>query len=246
MEDWRRLPRLHCNEALNPAAEVTLGAAPAHYLTHVLRLAAGGELRLFNARDGEWRAALAASRKHSVTLRVAERLREPQPLNDLLLCAAPIKKAHFDYMIEKATELGIGTLQPILTERTQIREVNASRAASIAMEAAEQSERLDLPTIHAPLKLTALIGAWRAERIPVICAEWGEAKPVAAAFAALPPDSKPAILTGPEGGFTPGEFDLLRQLPNATFIRLGPRILRADTAALAALGCWQALRGDWR
>jgi 16S rRNA (uracil1498-N3)-methyltransferase len=218
----------------------------AHYLRHVLRMKAGEALRLFNGRDGEFLARLVTIGKNKVETILEKRLRVQTPGTDLWLCAAPIKKAHFDYMIEKATELGVSVIQPILTERTQIREVNTERCHSMAVEAAEQSERLDIPEIRAPVTLEKLIAGWPSGRIPIICAELGEAMPVKEAFTSLARDATAGVITGPEGGFAEREFEAMRKLPGAVFVRLGPRILRADTATIAALSLWQALCGDWK
>jgi 16S rRNA (uracil1498-N3)-methyltransferase len=211
-----------------------------------MRLKVGGDVRLFNGQDGEWRCTLTTFSKRGVELEAFEQTRTQAQPPDLWLCAAPIKKAHFEYMIEKATELGVAVIQPILTARTQIREVNVERCHSIAIEAAEQSERLDVPTIRPALTLKQLTTALPPGHQPIICAESGAAEAVGQTFARITSPTKAAIITGPEGGFTDDEFDFLRTIPHALFIRLGPRILRADTAAIAALGCWQALCGDWK
>lgn len=243
----RHTPRLFVAYSLGEKAVLSLDGDQAHYLMHVLRKKPGDELRLFNKHDGEWLARIATVSKRAIELVPEKQLREPQTGADLWLCAAPIKKAHFDYMIEKATELGVALFQPILTERTHIREVNIERARTIMMEAAEQSDRLDIPEIQKPMTLTALISGWPADRIPIICAEWGEASPVHEVFAKpqIKNAGKVGIVTGPEGGFSALELKALRDLTDAVFVRLGPRILRADTAAIAALTLWQALCGDW-
>lgn len=243
--ELRHTPRLYIDVTLNQGSLVEPPPEQAHYLLHVLRLKVGEIVRLFNGRDGEWKASVTNLSKRSLTLSIEEQTREPQADTDLWLCAAPIKKAHFEYMIEKATELGVAVIQPILTARTQIREVNLERARAIAIEAAEQSERLTIPEIRKPVTLTDLVAHWQPARTLVVCAEWGEATPVATAFSesVRPPAG---ILTGPEGGLAAEEFELLRTMPCAVFTRLGPRILRADTAAIAALATWQALRGDWQ
>ncbi|MDE2030607.1 MAG: RNA methyltransferase, partial [Alphaproteobacteria bacterium] len=137
-------------------------------------------------------------------------------------------------------------IQPILTHRTQIREVNGDRAWSICREAAEQSERLTVPAVGNPVSLDDLIDVFPKDRLAIVCAELGEARPVHEALASAKNAAKAAVITGPEGGFAPEELEKLRQLPNALFVRLGPRILRADTAAIAALTCWQAVHGDWK
>jgi 16S rRNA (uracil1498-N3)-methyltransferase len=215
-----------------------------------MRLKANDEVRLFNGRDGEWHGKIEGSKtgkgKRGVTVMVCDSLRPQSGEPDLWLCAAPIKKAHFDYMVEKATELGTTVIQPVLTARTQIRDVNAERLKMIAIEAAEQSERLSVPAIHSPLPLSDIAASWPKERTLIVCAEWGDALPAETAFARMNKITKAAILTGPEGGFAEDELALLKKVPGSVFIRLGPRILRADTAAIAALSLWQALCGDWK
>ncbi|MDX2028736.1 MAG: 16S rRNA (uracil(1498)-N(3))-methyltransferase [Alphaproteobacteria bacterium] len=245
-KETRHTPRLFVEGALGAGQSTSVSPDQAHYLQNVMRMQAGDALRLFNGRDGEWLASIAAVSKRSVDIKLEKQLRPQQAAPDLSLCCAPIKKAHFDYMIEKATELGVSVLQPILTSRTQIREVNTERGRGIAIEAAEQSDRLDIPEIYKPLTLAELAAQWPGSRIPIICAEWGEALPAQKALASLSGKSQVAIFTGPEGGFTAEELEALRKLPQAVFIRLGPRILRADTAAIAALSLWQGLCGDWQ
>lgn len=252
--EFRHTPRLHCDSALSQNSTVEMDGDRAHYLLHVLRSKAGDVIRLFNAQDGEWAGSVAAVSKRSLSLSIEKQTRKPGPEPDLWLCAAPIKKVHFDYMIEKATELGVSVIQPVLTSRTQIREVNLDRCRSIAIESAEQSERLTIPEIKKPLTLPELAASWPATRKLIVCAEWGEATPVGKALhASAAPHTldggraaPAAILTGPEGGFAADELEKLRGLSQTVFVRLGPRILRADTAALAALASWQALSGDWR
>jgi len=244
-EKIRHTPRLFVKADLAMGQPVRVTDDQAHYLRHVMRMKPDEALRLFNGRDGEFLARIDDMPKNAVNLVAEKELRKQHRVPDLWLCAAPIKKAHFDYMIEKATELGVAVIQPILTARTQIREVNAERVRAIAIEAAEQSERLDIPEIRAPVTLKELAVPWPVDRIPIVCAELGAAVPAYQAMQALA-NPKTAILIGPEGGFAEEEFALLHQLPQAIFIRLGPRILRADTAAIAALSLWQALCGDWK
>jgi 16S rRNA (uracil1498-N3)-methyltransferase len=243
--ELRHTPRLYIDAALSQGQSIEPSAEQAHYLLHVLRVKAGEVIRLFNGRDGEWRSSVSGLTKKSVMLAVQEQIRAPQTEPDLWLCAAPIKKAHFDYMIEKATELGVAVIQPILTARTQIREVNVERCRAIAIEAAEQSDRLTIPEIRKPVTLADMAAKWPEARRLIVCAEWGDASPIGQALptATLFPA---AIFTGPEGGLAADELEKLRALSQAIFVRLGPRILRADTAAIAALTCWQAMCGDWR
>lgn len=240
-------PRLYIINDLAPPQTLTITADQAHYLQHVMRLKISDDLRLFNGRDGEWHASISGMDKRSVTVTLQKQLKPQKQEPDLWLCCAPIKKAHFDYMIEKATELGVAAIQPVLTARTQIREVNIERCTSMAIEAAEQSERLSIPEIKAPLALTALTANWPEDRHLIVCAEFGEATPIEQALQSPAlKNSKAAILIGPEGGFAPDELEKLRIIKNTSFVRLGPRILRADTAAISALTCWQAICGDWK
>ncbi|MDD3371545.1 MAG: 16S rRNA (uracil(1498)-N(3))-methyltransferase [Alphaproteobacteria bacterium] len=246
--DLRHTQRLFVTANLSQGATVAATEDQAHYLLHVLRLRPGDVLRMFNGRDGEFRATLSSPGKNKAELTVEEQLRPQTPDADLWLCCAPIKKAHFEYMIEKATELGVCEIQPILTQRTQVREINGNRAYGICREAAEQSDRLSVPAVGNPVDLADLIDVFPKDRAMIVCAEWGTAVPVHEAFHAqeLKNFKKAAIVTGPEGGFAAEELEALRKAPNAVFVRLGPRILRADTAAIAALTCWQAMNGDWK
>ncbi len=244
----RHTHRIFVSARLAQGGAVQAEGDLAHYLLHVLRLGNGETIRLFNGRDGEFKGSVGGASKHKAEIQVLEQLRAQKGGADLWLCCAPIKKAHFDTMLEKATELGVSEIQPILTQRTQIREVNGDRAWSICKEAAEQSERLDVPAVGNPVSLADLVDVFPKDRALIVCAELGEAKPVHEAMHSegLKKFSKAAVVTGPEGGFAEEEFELLRKAPYAFFVRLGPRILRADTAALAALTCWQAVLGDWQ
>jgi 16S rRNA (uracil1498-N3)-methyltransferase len=246
MSDYRTAPRLFLADDFAGMREVVLSSDHSHYLANVMRIKQGETIRLFNAKSGEYRSTVAEVKKKAVTLQLAEKLRDPHSEADIRLFPAPIKKAHFDTTIMKATELGATSIQPILTNRTQIREVNIERLNAIAIEAAEQSERLSVPEILAPLALTKVVEKWESDRLPLICAEFGEAMPIFDAFSSVKNHPKIGILTGPEGGFQPKELALLSRLPSAKLLRLGPRILRADTAAIAALACWQSICGDWR
>ncbi|HYC65796.1 MAG TPA: 16S rRNA (uracil(1498)-N(3))-methyltransferase, partial [Reyranellaceae bacterium] len=168
---------------------------------------------------------------------------------DLWLCFAPIKRARIDYIAEKATELGVAVLQPVLTRHTAVERVNVERLHANAIEAAEQTERLSVPEVRGPIELAKLIAAWPAGRRLLICDETGGGPPIAAALSALDAKAKAApwaILIGPEGGFAREELDSIRKVKDVLAVGLGPRILRADTAALAAVACWQSLVGDWQ
>jgi 16S rRNA (uracil1498-N3)-methyltransferase len=243
--------RLYLDEDLDEGRTLGLDHARAHYLRSVLRLARGAELTLFNGRDGEWLARLDGLGKGWASLTVGPRLRAQDASPDLWLVFAPIKRARIDFLAEKATELGVALLQPVMTRHTAVARVNTERLAANAREAAEQCGRLDVPHVSPPRKLFALMAEWPAERRLLLCAEAGPARPIAEVLAeqagqagASPPPF--AILTGPEGGFAQSELDGLLDLPFVTPVGLGPRVLRADTAALAALACWQAVLGYGR
>jgi len=227
-----------------PAESVGLGAPQAHYLLHVLRLSRGDRIALFNGRDGEWAARIEGFGRGWGTLALEGQLRPQDAAPDLWLCFAPIKRARLDFLIEKATELGVAKLWPIMTRHTGVDRVNLDRLRATAVEAAEQSERLTLPAVDPPVTLDALIAAWPAGRRLLHCDESGGGRPIAEALAGEATAGPWAILTGPEGGFARAELDALRRLPFVTPVGLGPRVLRADTAALAAIAVFQALSDD--
>jgi 16S rRNA (uracil1498-N3)-methyltransferase len=236
--------RLFVEAPLGQGARVVPDDAQAHYLLHVMRARANDRVGLFNGRDGEWLARVAEVSKRSCSLE-CDRLAAPQAgVPDLWLCFAPIKKTPADYVVQKATELGVRVLQPVFTRRTIVARVNLERLRANAIEASEQSGRLDVPRTPEPLSFDALLAAWPQERRLIFCDESG-APPIADALRDLP-DGPAAIFTGPEGGFDPSEREALRMRAFVTPVSLGPRILRADTAALAALAVWQAVKGDWR
>jgi len=246
--ELRHTHRIFVPQTLAEGSCVAASTEQAHHLLHVLRLKQGDVLRLFNGKDGEYRGSISATGKRTAQIAVLEQIRPQIAEPDLWMCCAVIKKAHFDFMVEKATELGVSEIQPILTHRTQVREINADRIYGICREAAEQSDRLTVPAIGLPVSLADLIDVFPKDRAVIVCAEWGEATPIHEALhlPAVQNFSKAAIITGPEGGFAAEELEQLRKAPNVYFVRLGPRILRADTAAIAALTCWQATKGDWK
>jgi 16S rRNA (uracil1498-N3)-methyltransferase len=236
--------RLFVTDALGPAARITPSESQAHYLLHVMRARAGDGLGLFNGRDGEWRARIAEVGKRSCVLICEARVAEMRASPDLWLAFAPIKKTPSDYVAQKATELGVRLLQPVITHRTIARRVNVERIVSNAIEAAEQSERLDVPDVREPVALDTLLKNWPRERHLVFCDEGG-APPIASALGTTSHEGGWGILTGPEGGFDDTERALIRGHNFVLPVSLGPRIMRADTAALAALSVWGALKGDW-
>src|SRR5689334_94323 len=246
-----RTPRLHVDAALEEGASVAISPAQAHYLGNVLRLKTGDAVLVFNGRDGEWRGLLAGAGARRLTLALAERTRAQESARDLHYWFAPLKHARLDYMAQKAVEMGASRLQPVLTRHAQVARVNLDRLRANAIEAAEQCGILTLPDIGAPQPLDRMIREREAARLLVFCDEEAEVKDPVAALAeardASGGEAIPlAVLIGPEGGFAPDERALLLKLPNTVRLALGPRILRADTAAVAALALVEAVLGDWR
>lgn len=243
-----KLPRLHVDGALTSGVPVFAGPGPAHYLRSVLRLGADAQVRLFNGRDGEWLARLGPVTKSRAELMPIRPLRPQTGSPDLWLAFAPVKKAAIDAIVEKATELGAARLLPVLTERTDVARVNLERLRAHAVEAAEQCERLEVPELAEPVALPKLLAGWPEGRPLIVCAEAGSARPLATVIGGLVRDGSPpgpaGLLIGPEGGFAQSELDALRDLPFVHPAGLGPRVLRADTAAVAALALWQGLAGD--
>jgi len=245
---------------LTDGARLELGESQARYLVQVLRRRAGDSVRVFNAEGGEWDATLAETGKKRATLELVAQRRAPEiSAVDLHLMFAPVKRARTDFIVEKATELGVNVIRPVFTRRSNTDRVRTDRLALIAREAAEQSERLDVPVIAEPETLERALDGWVAkegsrrllfldEAAGGVGSPWNEADAGAApALEALTasPRGPWAILIGPEGGFDPAERERLRGEPFVTSASLGPRILRADTAAIAALTLWQASLGDW-
>lgn len=234
--------RLFVPDDLATGAEVALVADQAHYLRHVLRLNEGDAVALFNGRDGEYRSSIAAAGKKECRLRVAEQLRPFQPPADIWLCFAPIRQGRIEMIVEKATELGVARLLPVLTRRTQMHKVNAERLTAHAREAAEQCERLDVPEVAAAIPLDVLLAEWPAGRRLFLCAERHAATPLLQAAQAWPASAPCALLVGPEGGFAPEEFAIAQRQAGVVPVTLGPGILRAETAVIAALAILQAAR----
>lgn len=237
--------RLFVPHPLGPDAAFPLDDGQGRYLTSVMRKAVGDEVLVFNGRDGEWRCAIDQVGKRAVILR-AKGLERPQaPGPDLVLVVALVKRGRLETIVEKAAELGAAGVWPVVTERTNADHTREDRLRIIATEAAEQTGRLDVPEIRSPVKLDKLLTGWEPGRRLLFCDEAGDARPVLEALADAPAGPW-AILIGPEGGFSPAERARLRALDYATPATLGPRILRADTAAISALTLWQAALGDWR
>jgi 16S rRNA (uracil1498-N3)-methyltransferase len=237
------LIRLFVTQDLAPNARIELAPEQAHYLANVMRLTAGDELLLFNGRDGEWRAAMALVARRAAALTVLASVRPQRVGPDLDLVVALVKRARLETIVEKAAELGARRVRLAITERTNTERTRVDRLAAIAVEAAEQTGRLDVPAIEAPQKLERLLADWAAGRPLMFCDEAGDAPPALSALAGRAAGAW-GVLVGPEGGFSTGERALIRSHPAAVPVSLGPRILRADTAAISALTLWQAALGD--
>jgi 16S rRNA (uracil1498-N3)-methyltransferase len=237
----KSLPRLFVRQPLAEGVAIELEPAQANYLGNVLRMGVGAELLLFDGGSGEWLGRISEAAKKRMTLAVDRRTRRPEDIPDVWLAFAPVKRAQTDWLVEKATELGAARLIPVMTQRTVAERVRLDRLESIAIEAAEQCGRTRLPEIGEPVSLKQLLDDRHASRT-LYFADEGGGEPAADAFQRGPA----LILTGPEGGFTEDERAAIRAAPDAVPVSLGPRILRAETAALAALTAYMALAGDWR
>ncbi|MGD9615462.1 MAG: 16S rRNA (uracil(1498)-N(3))-methyltransferase [Alphaproteobacteria bacterium] len=242
----RPATRLYIPEPLAAGAVVPLGDDNVHRLRNVLRLASGAMVAAFNERDGEWLCRIDELRRSRGALKPIEQRRIAEAAADLWLVFAPVKRVRTDWLVEKATELGVAALVPVVTARTQAERVNRDRLRVLALAAAEQSGRLSLPEIRPELPLMRLLAEWPAERRLVLCDETGAGAPMADALAGVSPGIPAAVFVGPEGGFAETELDAFGKLSIVTRVGLGPRILRAETAALAALAIYQAIAGDWR
>jgi 16S rRNA (uracil1498-N3)-methyltransferase len=255
-----RSPRIHVDAALSAGASVAPDRPQAHYLANVLRLKSGAEVLVFNGRDGEWRATLGGAGKR-MTLTVQEQTRPQSAPLDLHYLFAPLKHERLDYMVQKAVEMGVSRLVPVITRHTQVSRVNVARMRANAKEAAEQCGILTLPEVAEPQPFARLIANRQPDRLLVFCDEDAPVKDPLAALALARPQPEAtlpltmpnatappllAVLIGPEGGFSEEERAALNKLPNVVRLSLGPRILRADTAAVAALALVQAVVGDWR
>lgn len=238
----RSAPRLFVAQALSEGARVSLDGPQAHYLSRVMRVGEGDAVILCDDITGEWAARVLAAGKRDVTLEAVEMLREREAVPDFWLCPALLKKDRFDLVLEKATELGVARIAPVVTRRCVADKLNSERAAKIVTEAAEQCARTALPEIGAPIALDALLREWPKGRTLFFADELGG---MAAAEAFARPGLKAALLLGPEGGFDDAERDAIRAHPNSVAISLGPRILRGETAAVAATALWMGIAGDW-
>jgi 16S rRNA (uracil1498-N3)-methyltransferase len=242
--DFRGI-RLYLEAPLHEGALVTLAKPQAHYLTTVLRLKSNDRVLVFNGRDGEWDAAIELQKRAAV-LHVSDRTRPQTEPGDVHYLFAPLKAARLDYMVQKAVEMGVSRLQPVLTRHGQVARINADRMRANTIEAAEQCGILTVPEISEPMSLTRVIAEHDRDRTLIFCDEDAEVANPVAALSAVRSRGPLSVLVGPEGGFAQGERTALLKLPNVVRLALGPRILRADTAAVAALAVVQAVLGDWR
>jgi len=234
------LPRLYVDVILGENLLLTLDGQQANYLGAVLRLTPGAQVKLFDDKTGEWLGELTEAGKKKVSLRVLRQLRAREPVPDLWLLFAPIKRGRIDWIVEKATELGVARLVPVLTQRTIVDRLNSDRLFANMVEAAEQCERTALPQLSEPQKLDALLRGWPKDRALYFADETG-GEPLSRVAA----KGSAAILIGPEGGFTEAERQAIRSTQGAQAVSLGPRILRAETAAVAAVSLWMGIAGDW-
>lgn len=239
-----KLQRLYLPHDLGPGLVLEADRAQSHYLAHVLRMEPGRELLVFNGRDGEWSASVASVGKKAVSLRVDTLARAQPATPDLVYAFAPLKVGRMDYLVQKAVEMGAGVLQPVVTQHTQMTRPSTDKIAANVIEAAEQCGVLAIPDVRDPVKLERLLADWPKDRRLIFCDEDADTNNPMAALGAVA-ERRLGLLVGPEGGFSDDERRMLRALPFVTAIPLGPRILRADTAAVAALAVIQATIGDW-
>lgn len=240
-----RSERLYVENPLQAGDEITLGPDQSHYLVNVMRARAGSQLLVFNGRDGEWRGELVEAHKKAARLAIGEQVRPQTSGPDIHYVFAPLKRGRLDYMVQKATELGVVTLVPVMTRHTVAERVNTERMRANAIEAAEQCGVLRVPSVVEPVRLDSLLASWPAERTLIFCDEGAAVANPLEALAAIRTDAL-AVLIGPEGGFAPDERAAILGVQNAVVLSLGPRIMRADTAAVAALALVNAVKGDWQ
>ncbi len=240
--------RLFINDVLTLGVSIELDREQSHYLATVMRQKVGDSVALFNGRDGEWAALITGIEKRTVILDIQQQTKPQSNEPDLWLAFAPIKKARLDFIAQKATELGVDRLIPVMTRRTIVDRVKTDRMVANAVEAAEQCERLTVPTVGDVTKLEKLLQDWPSDRHLMFCDEDLSGEPAHAALQKVAAKSNPGpwgLLIGPEGGFDDAERRMIRQHPNCVTVSLGPRVLRADTAAMAAISLWQSALGDW-
>ena len=237
------MTRLYCPHALFAGQVSGLTKGQGHYLKNVLRATVGRRITVFNERDGEWYAVISHLLKADCCIKIEGQLSPATLAPDIFLLFAPLKHDALTFLVEKATELGVRSFYPVITERCNISRINHNRLLNNAIDAAQQCERFDIPAIYPLLPLAKTLESWEISIPLFVCQERGEAASAAPAFQALTPRSPAAFLIGPEGGFSVQEMLFLKNLSFTQFINLGPRILRAETAALAALACYQACKG---
>ena len=243
-----RVTRLFIDQPFSVNRSISFSESQTHYLKNVLRMGLGDPVHLFNGRDGEWRSVIDRMSRRRCSSILEEQVLEQKHEPNLWLIFAPVKRARIDFIAAKATELGVSKLLPVFTEFTDVSRVNTQRLRANAMEAAEQSGRLSVPKVNEPEDLTSTIESWPGDRTLLYCDETGNGTKIGDYLKLAKRASRTAptaFLIGPEGGFSSSELDLLEEKNNFTAIDLGPRILRADTAAIAALSCWLSVLGDW-
>lgn len=239
-----RVPRLYCEQTLGAGSELTLPREASHYLVTVLRSGDGAAVRLFNAIDGEWQCVISRANRKAAHITCGERLRKATPPPDIDYLFAPLKSARLDYLAQKATEMGARQLRPVITRHTVADKVNLDRMRANAIEAAEQCNMVYVPDVAEPEKLADVLADWPDDRTLIFCDERaGQANPIDTLKQLKP--GPMAVLLGPEGGFSEEERDMILALPNAVALSLGPRIMRADTAAVAVMALVQSVLGDW-
>jgi 16S rRNA (uracil1498-N3)-methyltransferase len=237
--------RLFIDQPMASGVELVLGKEPTNYLINVLRMREGDGLLVFNGRDGEWRAVMISASKKAASLKVTEKLRDQPPATDIWLCFAPLKSARLDYLVQKAVEMGASRLVPVATSRTQVEVKNPDRLRANIIEAAEQCGVLAVPELADTIRLAKLPTLTGNNRAVIFCDEMAEVANPVEALKGLKKGAPVAVLIGPEGGFDPDERRMIMDWPGSIAIALGPRILRADTAAVAALAAVQLAVGDW-
>lgn len=247
VDDFHKLPRIYINAAFRANEPVTFDKAQCHYIVNVMRLKPGDKLRLFNGCDGEWLSEISKTSRRDASAICQKQLRMQVPLCDLHYLFAPLKHARLDYMVQKATEMGVGVLQPVFTQNTNVSRIKMERMRANAVEAAEQCNLLSIPEVREPKKLEQILSNWDKERKIIFCDEGAEHSSPVNTLNMLSENGSGAfaVLIGPEGGFTQAERTMLHQSDCTIAISLGPRIMRADTAAVAALALVQAVLGDW-
>lgn len=239
-----RMQRLYVDQDLTPGATIEASPAQVHYLANVLRLPIDGQLLVFNGRDGEWLARIALIARKKVLLEAQAQLRTQTAVPDLVYCFAPLKQGRLDYLVQKAVEMGAGVLQPVITQHCQVSRIGIDRLQANVLEAAEQCGIIAMPVVAEAVKLDRLLWEWEPGRRLIFCDEGARTNNPLGILATIN-ERRLALLVGPEGGFSQEERRQLHALPFVTAIPLGPRILRADTAAVAALALVQATVGDW-